>query len=204
MSYEQDASEVKVNTIEGLGDAGSVETPSEAPPAVDPKLVELEKALAAKSEECLGLNNKYLRLAAEFENYKRVTQRDQRDQIKFGNEQLLRELLPALDNMERAIKAARESNGGSTALVQGVDLTLKQLSGILAKFGVQALETVGQAFDPATHQAVSHLPSDTVPRDHVIDEFQKGYRLHERILRAAMVSVSAGPAQATEQDSTSN
>ncbi|MBH0189303.1 MAG: nucleotide exchange factor GrpE [Nitrospira sp.] len=78
------------------------------------------------------------------------------------------------------------------------------MSSSLAKFGVQAVETIGQAFDPATHQAVSHLPSTTVPRDHVIDEFQKGYRLHDRILRAAMVSVSAGPTQTDGHESTSH
>lgn len=207
MSQEQDNAEVKVNTIDGLGDSESAEASPDnasAPSSIDPQLTEAQKALAAKTEECKVANEKYLRLAAEFENYKRVAQRDQRDQIKFGNEQLLRELLPTLDNMERAIKAARDNNAESSALVQGVDLTLKQLSGILGKFGIQAVETVGQAFDPASHQAVSHIPSDTVPRDHVIDEFQKGYRLHDRILRAAMVSVSAGPAQANEQDPTSD
>ncbi len=162
-----------------------------------------QTALAAKVEECKTLNDKYLRLAAEFDNYKRLTQREQRDQIKFGNEQLLQELLPVVDNMERAIKAARD-NGGSSALVQGMDLTLKQLSGVLAKFGVQAVESVGQAFDPSAHQAVSHVPSDTMPPNHVVDEFQKGYRLHERILRAAMVSVSSGPANVCDEDSSTN
>ena len=179
-----------MNTIDGLGN-GASETSEPGATTADPILIETQQALAAKAEEAKAFNDKYLRLAAEFENYKRMAQRDQRDQIKFGNEQLLKELLPVVDNLERAIKAARDDKGGSSAVVQGVDLTLKQLSNSLAKFGVQAVETIGQAFDPATHQAVSHLPSDTVPRDHVIDEFQKGYRLHDRILRAAMVSVSA-------------
>src|SRR6266498_964537 len=80
-----------------------------------------QDALAVKEEECKALTDKYLRLVAEFENYKRLSQRDQRDQIRFGNEQLLKELLPVVDNMERAIKAAKD-NGGSSALVQGVDL----------------------------------------------------------------------------------
>jgi molecular chaperone GrpE len=105
--------------------------------------------------------------------------------------------------MERAIKAAQD-NGGSSALVQGVDLTLKQLSGALAKFGIQAVEAVGQAFDPNAHQAVAHVPSDSVPSNHVVDEFQKGYRLYDRILRAAMVSVSSGPTNANAQDAPAN
>lgn len=194
MSQEQDNANINANTIEDL-ENGS--------PANSEQTAAAQDALAAKTEECKALNEKYLRLAAEFENYKRLAQRDQRDQIKFGNEQLLKELLPVVDNMDRAIKAARD-NGGSSALVQGVDLTLKQLSGALAKFGVQAVETVGQAFDPSAHQAVSHVPSGSVPPNHVVDEFQKGYRLHDRILRAAMVSVSSGPANASEQDSATN
>jgi len=205
MSHDQDDSEVKVNTIDGLEDGGSGGSPSDtASPPPDSQLSEIQNALAAKTEEWQVANDKYLRLAAEFDNYKRVTQREQRDQIKFGNEQLLKELLPTVDNMERAIKAARDNKAEGSALIQGVDLTLKQLSSVLAKFGVQEIETAGQVFDPASHQAVSHVPSDTVSRDHVIEEYQKGYRLHDRILRAAMVSVSAGPAQATEQDSPAN
>jgi molecular chaperone GrpE len=163
------------------------------------RVTELEKALETKTEEYKVLYDKYLRLAAEFDNYKRVVQREQREQAKFGNEQLLKELLPTLDNMERAIKAARENEQASLeAVVQGVELTLKQLVATLAKFGVQSIDTTGQAFDPATHQAVSHVSSDSVPRDHIIEEFQKGYRLHDRVLRAAMVSVSSGPAASDE------
>jgi molecular chaperone GrpE len=188
MSNDQEQEKANANTIESL---------EEDSPATDATGPSVQDELASKTEECTALNNKYLRLAAEFENYKRLAQRDQREQIKFGNEQILKELLPVVDNMERAIKAAR-TNGGDSALVQGVELTLKQLSGILAKFGVQAIETAGQEFDPSAHQAVSYGPSDEVPANKVLDEFQKGYRLHDRILRAAMVSVSSGPAQASE------
>ena len=167
----------------------------------DSHLEKLQQALATKAEEVKGLNDKYLRLAAEFDNYKRLIQRDQRDQIRFGNEQLLKELLPVVDNLERAIKASR-NGGGSDVLIQGVDLTLKQLEGALMRFHVTPVETVGQPFDPATHQAVVSVASEKVPEQHVVDEFQRGYRLHDRMLRAAMVSVSTGQAQdsASEPD----
>ena len=132
-------------------------------------VAELRQALAAKTEEATGLNDKYLRLAAEFDNYKRLTQRDQRDQIRFGHESLLKELLPVVDNLERAIKASREG-GSSDVLIQGVELTLKQLTGALTRFHVTPIE------------------------QHVVDEFQRGYLLHDRILRAAMVSISTGRA----------
>ena len=151
-----------------------------------------QDALVTKAEECKTLNDKYMRLAAEFENYKRLAQRDQRDQVRFGNEQILKELLPVVDNLERAIKASKDSS--NSALMQGVDLTLKQLVGMLSKFGVQAIDTAGQLFNPNTHQAVSQMPSDNIPEHHVAEEFQKGYCLHDRVLRAAMVSVSTGPA----------
>ena len=154
-------------------------------------VTELQLALAAKAEEVRGLNDKYLRLAAEFDNYKRLIQRDQRDQIRFGNEPLLKELLPVVDNLERAIKSSREG-GGSEVLIQGVDLTLKQLTGALTRFHVIPVETVGRPFDPATHQAVISIASETVPNQYVVNELQRGYLLHDRILRAAMVSVSAG------------
>jgi molecular chaperone GrpE len=154
---------------------------------------ELQLALAAKAEEVTALNDKYLRLAAEFDNYKRLAQKDQRDQIRFGNEHLLKELLPVVDNLERAIKSSREG-AGSDVLIQGVDLTLKQLTGALARFYVAPVETIGRPFDPATHQSVASVASETVPKQHVVDEFQRGYLLHDRILRAAMVSVSSGRA----------
>jgi len=193
MNDDQEQKKTNANTIESLEEDSSVADTGSS----------VQAELTSKAEECKAINEKYLRLAAEFENYKRLTQRDQREQIRFGNEQLLKELLPVVDNMERAIKAAR-TNGSDSALIQGVELTLKQLFGILAKFGVQAIETAGQDFDPSAHQAVSYGPSNDVPANKVLDEFQKGYRLHDRILRAAMVSVSSGPAQPNEHDSTIN
>jgi len=157
----------------------------------DSQVEKLQQALAAKADEVKNLNDKYLRLAAEFDNYKRLSQRDQRDQIRFGNEQLLKELLPVVDNLERAITASR--NGGSSdVLIQGVDLTLKQLTGALTRFHVIPVETAGQPFDPAKHQAVTSVASEKVPKRHVVDEFQRGYLLHDRILRPSMVSVSTG------------
>jgi len=155
---------------------------------------DLQQALAAKTEECKGWNDRYLRLAAEFDTYKRLAQRDQRDQVKFGNEQILKELLPVIDNLERAIKSAK-GHSTSDPLIQGVELTLKQLVGAITKFGVKPVDSVGQPFDPASQQAVAQVPSDTVPENHVVEEYQKGYFLHDRILRAAMVSVSTGAPQ---------
>jgi molecular chaperone GrpE len=178
------------NTIENL-DALSQDTSSATEEAS--LVAELQQALVAKAEEVKSLNDKYLRLAAEFDNYKRLIQRDQRDQIRFGNESLLKELLPVVDNLERAIKSSREG-GNTDVLIQGVELTLKQLTGALTRFHVTPIQTIGQLFDPATHQSVTSVASKKVPEQHVVEEFQRGYLLHDRILRAAMVSVSTGRA----------
>ncbi|MGH7180877.1 MAG: nucleotide exchange factor GrpE, partial [Nitrospiraceae bacterium] len=161
------------NTIESL----DTPSPGNSSATQDTNLVEaLQQALAAKAEEVKGLNDKYLRLAAEFDNYKRLNQRDQRDLIRFGNEQLLKELLPVVDNLERAIKAS-QNGGTSEVLIQGVDLTLKQLTGALTRFHVVPVETAGQLFDPAKHQAVVSVVSENVPERHVVDELQRGYLL---------------------------
>ncbi len=183
------------NTFDGLDpDSGeTLSAPLEASPG----------QLAAKEEELKALNDKYLRLAAEFDNYKRLAQRDQRDQIRFGNEHLLKELLPVVDNLERAIKAAKGAKS-SEGLVQGVDLTLKQLQGVPGKFGVQSIPTMGQPFDPSGHQAVATVPSSQVPDQHVVEEFQRGYRLHDRILRPAMVTVPTGEESASNGDEIDN
>lgn len=153
------------------------------------QLEELQKMLAAKAEEAKGLQEKYLRLAAEFENYKKLSLREQRESSLFANERILKDLLPIIDNLERAVRAAKDSPSGN-GLLQGVELTLKQFSETLAKFGVTAIPSIGEPFDPAHHQAVTRLESATQPENTVVEEYQKGYRLHERILRAAMVAVA--------------
>ena len=141
-------------------------------------------------DEIKALQDKYLRLAAEFDNYKRLSLREQRDSARFANEGLLKELLPILDNLERAVRSSKEKQRRD-GLIQGVELTLKQFMETLAKFGVRPIASVGQAFDPSRHEAVARVESNTVPAGSVVDEFQRGYYLHDRILRPAMVTVSA-------------
>src|SRR5215217_300103 len=180
-----------IHTSEELANGMTEQTDANGEPS-------FQDTLTLKAEECKSLNDKYVRLAAEFENYKRLSQRDQRDQVRYGTEQILKELLPVVDNLERAIKAAKDT-GGPNALVQGVELTLKQLAGTLTKFGVQPIDSVGHPFDPTAHQAVSQVASDTVPHQHVAEEYQRGYRLHDRTIRPAMVSVSSGSSSSNSE-----
>ncbi len=152
-------------------------------------------------EELQIFQDKYLRLAAEFENYKRRAQRDQNDSIRFGNESLLKNLLPIIDNLERAIQCAKDA-GTSGPLLEGVELTHKQFLETVAKVGVRQLSTTGNSFDPAIHQAVTQVESENMEPNTVIEEFQKGYLLHDRILRPAMVSVAKEKSELTEPGST--
>lgn len=152
-------------------------------------------------EELQMFQDKYLRLAAEFENYKRRAQRDQNDSIRFGNESLLKNLLPIIDNLERAIQCAKDA-GTSGPLLEGVELTHKQFLETVGKVGVRQLSTTGNSFDPAIHQAVTQVESENTEPNTVIEEFQKGYLLHDRILRPAMVSVAKEKSELTEPGST--
>ncbi|WP_447976994.1 nucleotide exchange factor GrpE [Candidatus Nitrospira bockiana] len=148
-----------------------------------------------KEEELKVLQDKYLRLAAEFENYKRLAQRDQREQAKFANESVLKELLPIVDNLQRAIQFSKETTADNDSLTQGVELTLKQFLETLGRFGVKPISSRGEPFDPSRHQAVASVESTDAPPHTVLQEHQPGYLLHDRILRAAMVTVAAPPAK---------
>ena len=145
--------------------------------------------LELKTEEARTIQDKYLRLAAEFDNYKRRSQRDQSDSIKFANEKLIKDLLPTLDNLERAINSAEEQQL-TGALLDGIVLTHKQFLEALTKLGLQQISSLGEEFDPTKHQAVAQVESETAQPNSVIEEYQKGYFLHERIIRPAMVTVA--------------
>jgi molecular chaperone GrpE len=155
-----------------------------------------ENGVSAQEELQIS-QDKYLRLAAEFENYKRRAQRDQSDSIRFGNESLLKNLLPIIDNLERAIQYAKDA-GASGPLLEGVELTHKQFLETVSKVGVRQICSQGNPFDPAVHQAVTQVESENVPPNTVVEEFQKGYFLHDRILRPAMVSVAKEKTDLTE------
>jgi molecular chaperone GrpE len=166
-------------------------------PSAETGLEETRQAPAAQTETVNALQDKYLRLAAEFENYKKLAQKHKQEYVQFANESMLKELLPVVDNLERALKHAQESHG-QQGLIQGVELTLKQATETLARFGVKPIASLGAPFDPAQHQAVARRESPAAKANTVIEEYQKGYLLHDRVLRAAMVVVAS--ATASESD----
>lgn len=152
-------------------------------------------------EELQIYQDKYIRLAAEFENYKRRAQRDQSDAIRYANESLLKKLVSTLDNLERAIQCGKDA-GASGSLLEGVELTHKQFLETVGKLGVRQVSSTGSLFDPNIHQAVAQVESETAEPNTVVEEFQKGYFLHDRILRPAMVTVAKEKSDQTETIST--
>jgi molecular chaperone GrpE len=168
-------------------------------------IAELEKKLEAARQEAQANYDRLLRTTAEFENYKKRSARELQDFRKYANETLLKELLPVVDNLELAVKTAREDGNGQESLADGIDLTLKEILRVLNKFGVQAVEALNQPFDPVFHQAVVGEESDKHPKNTVIQELQKGYTLHDRLLRPSMVVVAkpraeGGPGQPEENE----
>jgi molecular chaperone GrpE len=176
-------------TAKEAADASGV---AAAPPAQD-------EALAAKTQEVDRLQDRLVRLQAEFENYKKRMAREKAEFLKFATEGLLLEILPILDNLERAIASARADTAKPEALVEGIDMIARLFRATLEKAGVKPMETIGQPFDPSLHQAVAQVESPDHDDNIVVGEIQKGYLLEGRVLRAAMVKVSRASTPAAER-----
>ena len=142
-----------------------------------------------------SLEDAYLRLQAEFENFRRRGLKEREESFKFGSQNLVKDLLPTVDNLERAIDHAKGSNDSNLeGILQGVELVLGELKGVLGRHGVSATEAQDQLFDPQVHEAVGQVPDASKPPNTVIEVLEKGYQLHDRMLRPARVIVSKAPA----------
>ena len=137
-----------------------------------------------------NIEERLLRVNAEFENYKKRIIRENSERLKFFNLDLIKELLPSLDNLERAITHAKSENKDFESMIEGLEMVNKMTHEVFEKFGVSRVNTVGEVFDPNIHQAVGVVQSDSVPENHVVEECLGGYLLHDRIIRPAMVRVS--------------
>ncbi|MBI4715434.1 MAG: nucleotide exchange factor GrpE [Nitrospirae bacterium] len=166
---------------------GETRTEAEAPTAGS-----LENEIRRKTDEYNALQNKYLRTLADMENLRKRMTRDQADAIRYANEKVFLEMIPVLDNIERAILHADEKKEFEPML-EGLRLTLREFLGVLEKFGVRPIESIGRPFDPARHHAVEQVISDAHEEGTVVAELRKGYFLNERTLRPALVSVSKRP-----------
>lgn len=153
---------------------------------------EQEKTIAEQEKEIGELKDRLLYQQAEFENFKKLKAKEKQEALRFGNETLVKEILPVIDNLERAIEHASKT-GESKAIVEGVELTLSGLLKVLEKFGVQRVEAQGKKFDPNLHEAVYEEERKDVAPGTVVGELQKGYIMDGRLLRPAMVSVAKKP-----------
>jgi molecular chaperone GrpE len=157
-----------------------------------PDLDSLRQELTAKELEAKTNYDRFLRQVAELDNFKKRTARERDDAIRFANEAMIKDLLPVVDNLERAVAHAA-GGGNGKPIVEGVEMVLKGLLDVLAKHGVTQISALGQSFDPSKHEAMAQVESESHEPNAVIDELHKGYMLRDRLLRPALVSVAKPP-----------
>ncbi len=187
-----DANKREADRIDDETSAPAGATSATELPAATP-----EERLAALQAERDEVKDRMLRIAAEFENWKKRARKEQTDSVAQAREAVLRDMLDVIDNLERATSMEAQGNGSGApdgaAVLKGVSLVLRLFQQKLERYDVRPFEAKGQAFDPRQHEAISRVPSDDVPAGSVATELQKGYKVGERLLRPAMVSVSSGP-----------
>ncbi|MEE9186225.1 MAG: nucleotide exchange factor GrpE [Candidatus Binatia bacterium] len=152
----------------------------------------LRQQLEAKELEAKQNHERFLRQLAEMENFKKRTAREKEETIKYGNEGLVRDLLPILDNLERAVEHA-QGGGNGKPLLEGIEMILKSLLEVLQKHGVTQISAKGEPFDPQKHEAFAQVESEDLEANTVVEELHKGYLQFDRLLRPSLVSVAKSP-----------
>jgi molecular chaperone GrpE len=173
--------------------ASSVSTP------IEDELATLRTQLQEKEAEVKANYDLFLRERADLENFKRRMQRDKAEALRFANEPLVRDLLPIIDNLERAVSHA-QGGGNSQPLVEGVSLVLRSFLDMVEKHGVSRVSAKGQVFDPTKHEAMAQVESAEVAPNTIVDEYAPAYLLHDRLLRPALVVVAKPPADEKKCD----
>jgi molecular chaperone GrpE len=179
---------------EAIDDGGYLKRPDEPEPKEPPTESFSGEEVERMAGQLVENRDKYVRLLADFDNFRRRAHKERQDILLYGHENLVKALLSTVDNLDRAIEHAHQSDGGDLAsLLQGVELVQRELYAVLAQHEVQPIDAVGCAFDPAQHDAMSQVQDDSVPANSVIEVLQKGFRLRDRVLRPARVVVAKGP-----------
>jgi molecular chaperone GrpE len=186
--------------VEGEAEGGA-EASEDPPGVVEIPIADLKLELEAARLRAADFKDKLLRAAADMANYRQRASREQQEARRFAIEGLLKDLLPVVDNFERAIEhATTDDDEGAAALVDGVTMVQRQLLDVVAKFGVRPFESLGKPFDPKLHEAISSQETADAEPGTVIQEFQRGFMIHDRLARAAMVIVAAAPSEAAEAE----
>jgi len=157
----------------------------------------IEQAVTPEVEAEETLKNQLLRLQADFDNFRKRTQRERNELFLFANEAICLEMLPIIDHFEMGFKSA-EAHQTDSAVTEGFRMVYNQLLDVLKKFNVTAIDAVGEPLNPHRHEAILHMPSDK-PSETVIEQVRRGYMLGEKLLRAAQVIISSGPAEPAEE-----
>jgi len=160
--------------------------------ATDPDALSPQDEIESLRREVQDKQDRLLRALAETDNVRRRAQRDREDYVKYATESLLRDLVPVLDNLDRALTAARTAGVGGN-VVEGVELIQREMLRVLERSGLSRYSAVGQPFDPARHEAIARVVSGEAAPDTVVHETAPGYLLHGRVLRPALVAVAAAP-----------
>jgi molecular chaperone GrpE len=153
-------------------------------------LTAMEEKLESLKQENEEIHDRLLRVSAEFENYKKRAAREMNDFRKFANESFAKAMLPVIDNLDRAIESSINDKHTGRSVVEGVNMTLKEILKVFDQFSLKPFDSLGETFDPGVHQAVMQETSENHPDNTVLKELQKGYMMHDRLLRPAMVVVS--------------
>ena len=167
----------------------SQELNKEDPTSMD-DLTSLQEKLEAAESESKSNYDQVLRVSAEFDNYKKRTLRELDDFRKYATEALVKELLPVLDNLERAVASASDNTDANACVIEGVQMTHQEILKIFEKFNVKPIDAIDKPFDPTYHQAILQEKTNEKPDNTVLKEMQRGYLMHDRLLRPAMVVVS--------------
>jgi molecular chaperone GrpE len=194
---EPEAYENKLADTEGpgpvVGDSRQETEEDDPAPASGDSITGLRAEFEALNAEKASLLDQLRRRQAEFENYRKRVERERSEIYQRGRDDVLLQLLPVVDNFERALSSLETSEGDAEALRHGVELIHKQFIDALSKFGLKPVEAVGQTFDPHVHEAVTTEATDKHKENTVIEEFQRGYRIGDRLLRPAKVKVASSP-----------
>ena len=167
----------------------------EADDLPDTEIIEDEEMVpVVEEEEDESLRDQFVRLQADFANFRNRTQRERIELYQRANEDLLLEILPVLDHYEMGLQTA-EQHDADKAVVDGFKMVFDQFQNVLNKFNLKPIEAVGQEFDPHKHEALTHMPSDEYPAEVCSNQVRRGYMFGDKLLRAAQVVVSSGPAE---------
>lgn len=184
--------------IKPTSDAAPAEGKAEAS-AAGTAPADLPAQLAAAKAEAAANFDRYLRTAADLENFRRRAVREKDELRVLATARIMEDVFPVLDTLAMAIAAARQPKADLKSLLGGIDMVLAQLKSALVSHGLKEINPTDQPFDPHQHEAISHQPSDEVPEEHVLTVVRIGYALNARLLRPAAVVVSSGPAKEEER-----